>query len=317
MKKWILIFSVLFFFTSCAQKSQYEFEDKLYACLKENTTHLNLDEVIIAVENEWNKTGNLKSSTNSNLHEILTKIIETGKFDFSLPTEIKHQLNQVNFQDARCSSFLVESAFPQNTRSFKIFLGFKEMFGRISDAESLNPNFIASEFLKVLNKKDLQHPLIKLIFYKSISQFSPAENSGVVSKLPAWSDDQPDISKIKPRNVYTISVGKNQGILVRDKKIELNQLKDKVKSFISNPNREKDLSESPTKAIISLKSQRETPYETYLKVLDEIRAAFWEMRNDKAEELYNLMFDELDEARRKKVRNMFPLVITESESTGF
>ena len=54
-------------------------------------------------------------------------------------------------------------------------------------------------------------------------------------------------------------------------------LKEKTIEFISNPLKRDDLSESPKKAVISLKNDRGTNYETYLEVYNELKAAYNEL----------------------------------------
>ena len=44
-----------------------------------------------------------------------------------------------------------------------------------------------------------------------------------------------------------------------------------------NPLKREDLAEKPTKAIISLKNDRGTNYETYLEVYNELKAAYREI----------------------------------------
>ena len=90
------------------------------------------------------------------------------------------------------------------------------------------------------------------------------EDKGVLVKLPPWSDEEPDITKLKERNVFSVLVNANNDLLVRDQPVQIAKLKERAKEFIANPQRREDLAESPTKAIISLKNDRETKYSTYI-----------------------------------------------------
>lgn len=143
------------------------------------------------------------------------------------------------------------------------------------------------------------------------------EDKSVLTKLPPWSDDEPDITKIKKRNIYTILVNANDKLIVRDKPMLLIALKRNVKDFIANPNRNPDYAEKPTRAIISLKNERGTTYEVYLEVLNEIKAAYNELRNELAIVKYKMPFDELTKEQKKVIRNEIPLVISEAEPTAF
>jgi hypothetical protein len=52
-----------------------------------------------------------------------------------------------------------------------------------------------------------------------------------------------------------------------------------VKSHVTNYGNEPDLSTSPDKAVISIKTDAQTPYDTYIEVLDEVWMAYREIWN--------------------------------------
>lgn len=144
-----------------------------------------------------------------------------------------------------------------------------------------------------------------------------AEDKGILVKLPPWSEDEPDITKLKTRNVYSVLVNANNQLLVRGEEKKLKNLKDNTIEFITNPNRADDLAESPTKAIISLKNDRGTSYKTYLEVYNELRAAYNSIWEDQAQKRYSKAYDDLPIAYKKAIRGDFPLVISEAEPTAF
>lgn len=144
-----------------------------------------------------------------------------------------------------------------------------------------------------------------------------AEDKGVLMKLPPWSEDEPDNLKMKTRNVYSILVNADNQLLVRGEPAELDRLKDNTKDFISNPRKESDKAETPTKAIIMLKNDRGTKYETYLEVLNEVKAAYNELRDEMSERQYGIAYEFASKEQRKTVRDAIPLVISEAEPTAF
>lgn len=144
-----------------------------------------------------------------------------------------------------------------------------------------------------------------------------AEDKGVLVKLPIWSDAPPETQKMNTRNVYSVLVNANNQLLVRGELMSINELKDNTKLFISNPRNESDKAEHPTKAIISLKNDRGTKYNTYLTVYNELKAAYNELRNEEARKRYGKDFDFLTAARQKEIRADIPLVISEAEPTNF
>lgn len=143
------------------------------------------------------------------------------------------------------------------------------------------------------------------------------EDSGILVKLPPWSDEEPDITKLKTRNVYSVLVNANNQLLVRGEEQKLRDLKENTIKFITNPTRQEDLAESPKKAIISLKNDRGTNYKTYLEVYNELRAAYNEIWETQSQKVHGKSFEDLPIAYKKAIRGEFPLVISEAEPTAF
>ena len=103
------------------------------------------------------------------------------------------------------------------------------------------------------------------------------DNKGLFLVLPPDKDDQPK-TEIKDRNLFSISINSKDRLLVENELWEsVSPLRSRVKEFILNKNHDLSLSESPKKAIISLKTSRNTSYGTYLLVLDEIIGAYNEI----------------------------------------
>ena len=88
-----------------------------------------------------------------------------------------------------------------------------------------------------------------LIFFLVTTQI--AEDKGVLTVLPPWSDDEPDITKLNERNVYAVLVNANNELLVRNEPMSARDLRKNAKEFISNPENRPDYAEKPEKAIIS------------------------------------------------------------------
>jgi biopolymer transport protein ExbD len=94
-------------------------------------------------------------------------------------------------------------------------------------------------------------------------------DKGVLVKLPPWSDEPPEDLKMTSRNIYSVLVNANNELLVRGEPSKLSDLRSDTKEFIMNPRKMDDMAEDPRKAIISLKNDRGTSYETYLEVYNE------------------------------------------------
>ncbi len=144
------------------------------------------------------------------------------------------------------------------------------------------------------------------------------EDKGIMVKLPPWSDEEPDITKLKERNVFSVLVNAQNQLLVRGEPADIAQLKDRAKEFIANPQRREDLSEKPTKAIISLKNDRGTNYKTYLEVYNELKAAYSELWDELSRQKYGVPYTEdMPFAYKKAIRTEIPFVLSEAEPTNF
>ena len=104
-----------------------------------------------------------------------------------------------------------------------------------------------------------------------------ASDKGLTLRLPPKKETQ-DIVKQKQRNVFDVLVNSNNQLLVEEELMDVKNLKDAAKKFITNNGRDEKSSESPEKAIISLKHDRGTNYEVYIRVMDELKKAYNELR---------------------------------------
>lgn len=144
-----------------------------------------------------------------------------------------------------------------------------------------------------------------------------AEDKGVLVKLPPWSEEPPENIKLNTRNVYSVLVNANNELLVRGEPMEVVKLKENTKLFITNPEKRSDLSEDPTKAIVSLKNDRGTKYKMYLEVYNELKAAYNEIWEEQAMIRFGKNLEELNKTQRQEISEAFPLVISEAEPTKF
>ncbi len=145
-----------------------------------------------------------------------------------------------------------------------------------------------------------------------------ASDKGITVKLPPWSNEEVDAAKLKTRNVFSVLVNADNQLLVRGEPARIEDLRERAKEFILNPQKREDLSEKPTKAIISLKNDRGTKYETYLSVYNELKAAYRELWDDEARKTLGKPYsDNLPLEARKKIRNKIPFVLSEAEPTAF
>jgi biopolymer transport protein ExbD len=168
-----------------------------------------------------------------------------------------------------------------------------------------------------------------LIFFLVVSTMDV--DTGLVRMLPPMPDPnvkQEDI-KVKERNLLLVFVSGSGGIMAGGKIIHLDALKDKAKEFILNPLDDKDLPEKkPTEidmpdgskwtypvseGVISLQNTRDTSYERYIEVQNELTRAFNEVRDELSMSKFNKEFKDLTEAENKVITKAIPMKISEAE----
>ena len=168
-----------------------------------------------------------------------------------------------------------------------------------------------------------------LIFFLVVSTMDI--DTGIVRVLPPMADPnvkQEDI-KVKERNLLLVFVAGSGNIMAGGKVISLDALKDKAKEFILNPLDDKDLPEKkPTdiempdgskwtypvsEGVISLQNTRDTAYDRYIEVQNELTRAFNEVRDEVSMSKFGKKFADLDEAERKVITKAIPMKISEAE----
>ena len=131
-------------------------------------------------------------------------------------------------------------------------------------------------------------------------------DTGLNRKLPPIEENDEDVI-IKQKNIFTVLINKNDQLLVEEEVMELEDLRKAAVEFLDNGGgtgdeacsyckgkRDKSSSDNPDKAVISLKNERETTYAMYISVQNELVAAYNQLRNRRAEELYGMSFYEME-----------------------
>ena len=140
-------------------------------------------------------------------------------------------------------------------------------------------------------------------------------DKGITVKLPPWADE-PIPEKAMERNVFSVKVNKNNELLVRKELIPISVLKERTIEFILNPNQRTDMPRNPRVAIVSLQNDRETKYDTYISVYNELKAAYNHIWQEEALKRYGKAYENLNIDEQRTIRKDIPLVISEAEPTG-
>ena len=141
-------------------------------------------------------------------------------------------------------------------------------------------------------------------------------DAGLNVLLPPY-EEVPQEKEFERRNVFSVQINASDGLLFRNKPGRMADLKDQIKEFIMNPNRQENFAESPQVAVVTLLNDNGTSYNTYITVYNEVKRAYSELWNEKAEKMFGRLYENLDKDNQKKVRDEIPLVISEAEPTDF
>lgn len=164
-------------------------------------------------------------------------------------------------------------------------------------------------------------------------------DAGLDRMLPPIEPPDQDVV-IKQKNIFEVSINKNGQLLAEEELIDLKALRERAKGFLDNGGdgtctyckgkKDAESSDNPSKAIISLKNDRETKYGTYITVQNELVGAYNDLRNREAQRLFGRDFtdmeaqylnpetssdvkDELKE-KVKRVQDLFPQKLSEAET---
>ena len=140
-------------------------------------------------------------------------------------------------------------------------------------------------------------------------------DTGIARKLPPMPEEelQDEDPQIHAKNIYVVLINTNNQLLVEGELMDISQLRDGAKEFIDNNGRDANSSENPEKAIISLQNDRGTEYMTYIRVQNELAAAYNELRNKEALSKFGERYSNLNKTQKKEIRKMYPQKISEAE----
>ena len=167
-------------------------------------------------------------------------------------------------------------------------------------------------------------------------------DAGLDRMLPPIEPPDTDVV-IKQKNIFVVNINKYGQLLVEEQLMDIRDLRAAAIAFLDNGGsptgtpdycnyckgkRDEKSSDSPQKAIISLKNDRETTYSTYITVQNELVAAYNDLRNREAKRLYGRDFTEMeseylnpetpssvrDELKEKvqKIQELFPQKLSEA-----
>ena len=183
---------------------------------------------------------------------------------------------------------------------------------------------------------------ILLIFFLVVTSMNSSTGLNVRLPEPPEDEDLQNPPKIKKRNSLIVLVNMDNDIMITQGErkpylIELSELRQLVKDFISNNENRADYPEKhaedvvfeeggtehvlpsgrqqniTSKHVISLQTDRGTNYKTYFEVSNELYAAYDELRDELARKEYGKSYDKLEETQQMLCRLYYKTMISEAE----
>lgn len=150
------------------------------------------------------------------------------------------------------------------------------------------------------------------------------DDKGLSRLLPpeAPATEQPAV--ITKRNVLEVTLTADNQMLVNGDTMLIGKLKEKVMTFVDNPDNDADLPEKNPHQIellgkcmvtdahvIRLAADRQTSYETYFKVQNVIADAYRQLREDLAQKRFGCSYVACSEKQRAALREYYPQRVSE------
>ncbi len=151
--------------------------------------------------------------------------------------------------------------------------------------------------------------------------------TGLQRRLPPMPDPNQKVEdqKVNKRNLITVKVNAQDRLMAGNEPMDVSQLKEKIKIFLTNPADDPTLPERVvtdiegygkypvSKGVISLQNDRGTSYRAYIAVQNELVKAVNELRDEFAKANYGKPFANLSEEQQDVVKKCIPQNISEAE----
>ena len=151
--------------------------------------------------------------------------------------------------------------------------------------------------------------------------------TGLSRRLPPMPDKDQKVEdqKVNRRNIIVVKINSSDRLLAGSEPIDVSQLKDKIKEFLTNPADNPNLPEKEvqeiegigawpvSKGVISLQNDRGTSYQAYIAVQNELVKAVNELRDECSKQKVVKKFALLDEDQQAAVKKAVPQNISEAE----
>lgn len=160
-------------------------------------------------------------------------------------------------------------------------------------------------------------------------------DTGIARNLPPMPPENQQVEdlKVRVRNVLPVLINGRGDLFVgragEQEYLDIRQLKDRAKEFLLNPMDDPDLPEKEEqefelpdgskwtyavgKGVLSLQTTKDTQYQNYIMVQNELTRAVNEIRDEVSRAKFQKKFADLAEGERAVVAKAVPMSISEAE----
>ena len=152
-------------------------------------------------------------------------------------------------------------------------------------------------------------------------------HTGLSRRLPPMPDpnQKAQDQKVNRRNIIIVKINSQDRLMAGTEAIDVSQLKERTKIFLTNPMDDPSLPDKEikdieglgkrpvSKGVISLQNDRGTSYQAYIAVQNELVKAVNELRDEASMREFGKKFAALDEDRQGIIKNLVPQQISEAE----
>ena len=133
-------------------------------------------------------------------------------------------------------------------------------------------------------------------------------DTGIGMTLPEFIENQ-EVVEVSKDRMASVLVNENGDVLLDGEPISLFQitatLKPRIQSKIEAPKNKK--------LIVSIKTDRKTVYNAYIQALDQVKEAFFEVRDEYSNAKFGIKYNDLQEEQQNEIKEAVPIIISIAE----
>ena len=317
-------------FTSC-NGTNYKIEKQLFDCLVSSakTVGVDLKKELKDFEDHLIDREVLKDRSGESYFQIYKQIEKENNinfsFNYSLLDTISFHSKSKDLKERQidCSDTFEKILNSEEYKKSKLY-ELNIVLDLVKESGNINAREIASTITDVLTPADFDQDYYKMTLMLTLIA-SQDTQTGLEKRLfPLQKNDGQ--TQIKERNIVHIHVTEDpDSVSFNNRNIAIKKLSELTKEFILS-NKTDTLKPElrhiniqnigdcyQSKLIISLSNDKETQYETYVKVQNQLLKAYELARNDVSMKYFKKQFSALSNSEQKAIKELIPSRIRNAE----